>query len=831
MSRAISEIAIGAAAVGIVALDILAPQIGLAFTPQFSAFLISAGSSLIIGGIGTLLAPNTNGLSTATRNAIAPWNAVYGRAKVGGTMIYIEETGNQNKYLHLVMVLACHRCQSVDSLLFDNQLVLLDVNGNSFSPSQQYFGIQSVTRANDVCTITLSGPLTLDLDGQTLQIQNVNDHSFNGQYKVTEVNSTTLTYICGGNPGTSYGGSVHTLFPNYGTNVHMETLLGNHMSTFPGLLSGSNGLWTSAHQLLGRTAVYLRLQYSQNLFANGLPTISLLLNGKNDILDPRTGVAGYTENSALCIADYLAQPSWGFKASYGTEIPTAPLITAANICDEAVPLAAGGNEPRYSCNGTFPLSTKRGEVLQNMLTSCGGRITYSGGQFVIHPAGWPGLALYIGGPQNGNWTPNGATAPDFTITATPASQTVPASGSVSFSVSIAQEHGFTGTVNLSVSGLPNGATAVFSPTSIPYGSGTSTLTVTLSSVVGAGAGTYALTVTGTSGALTHSTQVSFTGAGSALGGNLQASLFTPVIVPGPRPAQSWGPPAFSGSGSFNLTNLAPPSQFDVHEFSLGLAALSVYGPGITPSGPNPDGFDYLRVAPYEAAQTYSANGAVTITAMSNGVLVGTYPFTFAVTGSGNYGAGFYTLFSPLSVVFEPSIPLAGLSLAWQVTAFTQSGLTGNPGFYPSLTQISPDPSFYLPGLWFNGTDGVGNQGPSLTPSTVRQCVVRQTTTFSSIEVSFLQYQKTVEGQPSPTVSPVYALTPSNPASAPQSLTATITCNGHTYPPVSVSVSAPVATVLLQLPVTVQAGQAAFSFDCQQDAGGNPTTVLGFSLNP
>ena len=113
------------------------------------------------------------------------------------------------------------------------------------------------------------------------------------------------------------------------------------------------------------------------MFGNGLPAISFHVSGKNDILDPRTSPVGvaYTENAALCIADYLSNPQWGFKAPYGTEIPTAPLIAAANLCDEESPLAAGGTEPRYALNGGFPLTMKRGEVLQNLLTSCAGRLT------------------------------------------------------------------------------------------------------------------------------------------------------------------------------------------------------------------------------------------------------------------------------------------------------------------------------------------------------------------------------------------------------------------------------------------------------------------------
>jgi hypothetical protein len=57
-------------------------------------------------------------------------------------------------------------------------------------------------------------------------------------------------------------------------------------------------------------------------------------------------------------------------------------------------------------------------------------------------------------------------------------------------------------VSLSASGLPSGASATFSPTTIAGGSGSSTMSVTTSSTTPTG--TYTLTITGTSGALSHS---------------------------------------------------------------------------------------------------------------------------------------------------------------------------------------------------------------------------------------------------------------------------------------------------------------------------------------
>ena len=97
-----------------------------------------------------------------------------------------------------------------------------------------------------------------------------------------------------------------------------------------------------------------------------------------------------------------------------------------------------------------------------------------------------------------------APTPDFTISATPASQTVTAGGSTSYTATIASSSGFNGTVTFGASGLPTGASPSFNPTTVT-GSGSSTLTVTTSSTTPAG--TYPVTITATSGSLSHTTSV------------------------------------------------------------------------------------------------------------------------------------------------------------------------------------------------------------------------------------------------------------------------------------------------------------------------------------
>ena len=99
---------------------------------------------------------------------------------------------------------------------------------------------------------------------------------------------------------------------------------------------------------------------------------------------------------------------------------------------------------------------------------------------------------------------SGAT-PDFTLSASPSSQSVVAGNSVSYSVSINPTGGFSDPVTLSVSGLPSGATGSFTPNPATT---SSTLSVATTSGTTAGAST--VTITGVSGGRTRTTTVTLT---------------------------------------------------------------------------------------------------------------------------------------------------------------------------------------------------------------------------------------------------------------------------------------------------------------------------------
>jgi hypothetical protein len=96
------------------------------------------------------------------------------------------------------------------------------------------------------------------------------------------------------------------------------------------------------------------------------------------------------------------------------------------------------------------------------------------------------------------------TVSDFSLSRTPTSRTVQPGGSTTYTATVTPVNGFTGTVAFSVTGLPSGATATFSPASVTT-SGSTTLSVATSATTPPGK--YTLTIRGTSGPRVRSVTV------------------------------------------------------------------------------------------------------------------------------------------------------------------------------------------------------------------------------------------------------------------------------------------------------------------------------------
>ncbi len=192
--------------------------------------------------------------------------------------------------------------------------------------------------------------------------------------------------------------------------------------------------------------------------------------------------------------------------------------------------------------------------------------------------------------------------PQFTIAASPTSISLSPGGSGhSTTISTAVSGLFNSTINLSVSGLPSGVTAVFGPSSSPTYSivapGAGSVTLTFTAAATAAAGTWTITVTGVGGGLTHSATITLTvappsfamscsGTTISSGGSGFASVSV-SISGGFNSAITLGvAPTFGVSGSISPSSIAAPGAGSATVFisvssfaSTGINYLTVFGSG------------------------------------------------------------------------------------------------------------------------------------------------------------------------------------------------------------------------------------------------------------
>jgi hypothetical protein len=164
----------------------------------------------------------------------------------------------------------------------------------------------------------------------------------------------------------------------WGSKIRIKKYLGTAGQTVdPDLLAESNQINTNFRGQ-GIAYIYVRYEYDQDVFANGLPLVTAVVRGKK-VYDPRTTSTAYSNNAALCVRDYITS-AYGLSDS---QIDETVFSAAANICDENVSLSGGGTEDRYTINGVVKAAQSHGDVLQDMMTACAGALFWGAGKWKL----------------------------------------------------------------------------------------------------------------------------------------------------------------------------------------------------------------------------------------------------------------------------------------------------------------------------------------------------------------------------------------------------------------------------------------------------------------
>lgn len=144
----------------------------------------------------------------------------------------------------------------------------------------------------------------------------------------------------------------------------------------------------SNFRLRGCAYAVLRLTYDPDAWAGAADFVFVGKGAK--CWDPRTQTAAYTDNAALIAGQYLR----GFENNGvvvvgvgcdAADLPDDELAAAADECDEAIALAAGGTEPRYRAGGMISSRENAREVMTGLMAAMAGRHIDRGGEIVILP--------------------------------------------------------------------------------------------------------------------------------------------------------------------------------------------------------------------------------------------------------------------------------------------------------------------------------------------------------------------------------------------------------------------------------------------------------------
>jgi len=110
-------------------------------------------------------------------------------------------------------------------------------------------------------------------------------------------------------------------------------------------------------------------EHIQDVYPNNLPALQVVVEGLNDIYDPRTDTSGHTDNAGLCLLAECMNV-YGLTTADTEEIDFEAFASFADHCDEDVSLKAGGTEKRYRCSGVVTLDAENENRINAIASVC-----------------------------------------------------------------------------------------------------------------------------------------------------------------------------------------------------------------------------------------------------------------------------------------------------------------------------------------------------------------------------------------------------------------------------------------------------------------------------
>ena len=311
----------------------------------FGAFVKASATFMALGAVGKALLPkgeiptlNTGqgGTTISGKNSVATRKLIYGKTRVGGTIVFSGSSGDGNRYLWQVYAIAdtAHRESFAP-----------------FSPISAIESLESVYFGDELIATISGGSLTYE-DGWQNYVQLFfydGSQTFNLATLSSDFSQWTSDHKL---QGVAY---VAARF-DYDQERY------------------ANGLPNLSFVVKGRKVYDPR----QDSTSSGYDSNVGLATHRED--EPETWT--YSNNPALCLLDYMRDPVYGLDEPLETFNMDA-LLTARDTCADQVTVLSGTHE-RYTCDGVIDSGNKLSTNIENILTSMVGKLYYSSGAFFMY---------------------------------------------------------------------------------------------------------------------------------------------------------------------------------------------------------------------------------------------------------------------------------------------------------------------------------------------------------------------------------------------------------------------------------------------------------------
>ena len=310
--------------------------LGLKATATTKAILRTASRMAAMTGltalVGGLLSKNMGavgdnfGSKIAGRDAQAPRQLIYGRCRVGGTVTHLETAGTDNHKLRMIIVIAGHEIESLESILINDE----ELTSVSVTDGDGTFNVVTNSRYTNT--------------------DNENDFGS--------------------------GHLMRFVFKD-GSQTTADSTITNNSSL------GANDKFIDCAYL------FVEMVFDSEAFSGGIPPFSFIVKGKK-VFDPRDSnqtfgnpaTHTFSTNPALHVLDYLKDTTYGLKAtenelnltgSTGNEF-LGSFRQAANTCDTLNAVTTAVNNGAVNNSTTVNLTNQT----NNLLIQVGHKVTGTG---------------------------------------------------------------------------------------------------------------------------------------------------------------------------------------------------------------------------------------------------------------------------------------------------------------------------------------------------------------------------------------------------------------------------------------------------------------------